>query len=169
MKKSTIFTKVSKSFLILCLLIAMESVMKNQNVSAQTIVGTCVVLQQPCNNNGVLVTKITSGATLPLTFVYVENNSSVTHSNIHAFSDTLRGIQTCSSVTVTDSLNHTLQLKTGITTPFTISVTTSSATCPQKGGSAIVTINSSSKPDSSSMVFLFGTVRNYQFNMEWYR
>jgi len=64
------------------------------STNAQNPTGTCTVLHQPCNFDGVVVTTITSGMTPPLTFNY-RDNYNTTHSNVNALSDTLSGRSVC--------------------------------------------------------------------------
>lgn len=127
------------TFLMLLLMVCLK-------VSAQNPAGYCTVLQQACNNDGILVTLITSGMTPPLDFNY--SNGTV-HTNISTMSDTLSGASFFTHVYITDANQHHLILNTGFIQPFIIDYPlVNPAICPDTIGSVFITINSGSAPDS---------------------
>ena len=131
----------TKILIIILMLTAINSFASNPT-------GTCTVLKQPCNFDGVIVTTITSGMTLPLTFRYGDINYTI-HSNVNSFSDTLYGVSYCYGVYIIDNFGNSLNLSTGIIKPFNVDFpVTTDAICPKTTGTASVTINNGSAPDS---------------------
>ena len=127
-----------------------------QAISQTTGTGTCTVLKQPCNEaDGILVTTITSGLTPPLTFQYSyytsgSSNSAIIHSNVNSLTDTLKGTQGCTYVYVYDAFQHSCSItNTGMVAPFTMDYpVVTPVICPGKTGTAKITINSGTLPDT---------------------
>ncbi len=114
---------------------------------SQNPTGSCSVLQQPCDSDGVLVTTITSGMTPPLTFIY--GNNIIVHNNITVLSDTAYGLPYILNVYVTDNFGNSLYLNSNIVEPFSIDgASVTNPICPDTIGSAQVTINSGNLPAS---------------------
>jgi uncharacterized repeat protein (TIGR01451 family) len=112
------------------------------NASGQT--GTCTVIQQPCNGDGILQTTVTSGMTPPLTFHYYDPFN--TEHTVSGFSDTYIGEFTY-YVWVSDGFNQNLWLPTYMIRPFYVDYpVTTPAICPNPG-SATITINQGTSPD----------------------
>ena len=115
------------------------------SVAIYSQTGTCTVLQQPCNGDGVLVTTVT-GMTPPLTFQYYDYE--YTQHIVNALSDTFMGYKT-SYVRIRDNFQHTLFLNTGMVAPFIFDLpVTTDAICPGLTGTAQVAIFSGIIPDS---------------------
>lgn len=117
--------------------------------------GYCTVVQQPCNNNGILAVTITSGMTPPLDFYYVDNNGTqFVHANVSSLTDNLTGIgNAISYVYVTPTLTpwsiYYTSSATGMIAPFTVDpAITTDAICPSLTGTAQITINGGSTPTS---------------------
>lgn len=137
MKKIIPIICLSASMLLCC-----------KNVLAQPM-GSCTVLHQPCNNDGVLAVNITSGLVPPLTFTYSSSYNSIVHSNINALTDTLYGTSMCSDVYVTDNFGQGLYLPSGMIPPFTVDYPQiTKPICPDTMGSVLFTINQGVMPDS---------------------
>jgi len=110
--------------------------------------GTCTVLQQPCNDDGVLVTTVTSGMVPPLTFRYIDLCCGTVHSNVNALTDTFTGYSSY-WVSISDNYQHYLTLITGMVNPFSVDYpVVTNANCPSSTGTALITINSGAMPDS---------------------
>lgn len=108
--------------------------------------GSCTVVQQPCNGDGILITTIdpASGLVPPLTFTYYDPAGS--QSSPTGWTDTYTGEYTL-FVYVTDGFGHACFLLTGMTRPFNIDpVYPTHAICPNPG-SATITINGGVMPD----------------------
>ncbi len=113
------------------------------SANGQTPTGICTVLQQPCNGDGVLVTTITSGMTLPLTFEYYYFND-VTRHTVNAMSDTLYNIQLSFNIVfISDDYGHFFYLQTGLQGPFEVNFSSINPECPDTMASVEVYINNS--------------------------
>lgn len=162
-KISTLFNKAAVLFLLTGLSVLLFTNGICQAPPPSEGCATCTVLKQPCNeSDGVLAVKVTSTILIPpLTFQYSYyvsggvNSSFVTHSNVNALSDTLKGTQGCSSVYIYDNFQHSCSItNTGMLSPFVIDYpVVTPAICPATTGTAKITINSGAMPD---------TVRWYQ-------
>ena len=120
--------------------------------TAQT--GVYNIIQQPCNNDGILAMTITSGLSAPLDFYFYDvNGSSIVHSNINALTDTLFGITTAiASVYVTPTAapwSVYYYTAVSMVPPFTVDAPIiSHAVCPSLTGTAQLTINGGTSPSS---------------------
>ena len=116
------------------------------SVATYSQTGTCTVLHQPCNDDGVLVTTVT-GMTPPITFYYGYTTGHI----VNALCDTFTGYAS-QWVDIYDNFQHYLYLNTGMMPPFTIdqdsTVEVINAVCPNTTGNAQITINSGAMPDS---------------------
>lgn len=133
---------------------------------SQTPTGFCTVIHQPCNNDGILVTKITSGMTLPLTFIYGYGYSGLTHDSIFSFTDSLVNFNDAyNSVRITDSSGITLILNTGLVAPFTRDpLIINNAICPDTLGTIEVTINGGIIPASVDWwIYYYGYLGSIYF------
>ena len=100
MKNFTNFIKKELFTILLLGILGLFSLNSNAQVPAT---GKDTILKQPCKGaDGILVAKVTSGMTLPLTFYYY-GYPSVTHSNVNSFTDTLKGVQMCWDVFIEDN------------------------------------------------------------------
>jgi uncharacterized repeat protein (TIGR01451 family) len=124
-------------------------------MKAQTPTGTCNIIQQPCNGNGVMTTTISGSVTLPLTFTYYAYDASpISHSNINSIIDTLKGITNpISYIYVTDVNGGIVCIiwsnSIGMLAPFQIdNPIITNAICPSLTGSAELTINGGTAPAS---------------------
>lgn len=112
------------------------------HASAQT--GTCTVIQQPCNGDGILQTTVTSGMTPPLTFQYYDPVQTV--HTVSGYTDTFIGEAT-QGVWITDGFQNYLWLYSGMVPPFDVDYpVTTPAICPNPG-SATITVNNGITPD----------------------
>jgi hypothetical protein len=122
-------------------------------ISAQTGTGTCFVVQQPCNGNGILAVSITSGLTLPLNYYYYNPYGTLlaSHININSYNDTAFALSDAAGfVYVTDALGGTYyNNSTGMIPPFIVDPpVTTHAVCPSLTGTFQVTINGGTSPSS---------------------
>lgn len=143
----------SLKFAKFLMLIAFLSIATIAN--SQTATGYCTVIQQPCNNNGVLAVTITGGLTPPLDFYYYDaNGNSFAHTNVSSLSDNLTGIASpITYVNVTETLTpwtvYYGTSSTGMVAPFTVDpAITTDAICPSLTGTAQITINGGAMPAS---------------------
>jgi hypothetical protein len=110
--------------------------------SGQT--GSCTVIQNACNGDGILETTVTAGMTAPLTFQYWDAFHT-THT-VNAYTDTFTGEWT-PYVLVTDGFQHYLWLNSNMVRPFDPDYPTlTPAVCPNPG-SAQFTVNNGTAPD----------------------
>jgi uncharacterized repeat protein (TIGR01451 family) len=119
--------------------------------SAQTATGTTTIVQQPCNGNGVMAVTITAGLTLPLDYHYFGYGTSVTHTAVNSFTDTLFAIsELIYGVYVIDASGaYYYNYSTGMVNPFTIDpATITNAICPALTGTVQLTINGGTAPAS---------------------
>ncbi len=153
MKTKIKSTKVKQvkfvKFLLLIVFLSFTAIANSQTT------GYCTVIQQPCNNDGILAVTITSGMTPPLDFYYYDSNGNqFIHSNISILTDTLYLIGTkISYVYATPSLTpwsvYYLESSTGMIAPFTVDpAITTDAICPSLTGTAQITINGGATPAS---------------------
>lgn len=106
--------------------------------------GTCTVIQQPCNGDGILQTDVTSGMTPPLTFQYFDPFNTIHIAT--GLTDTFNGEAT-PYVFISDNFQNYLWLNTGMQPPFqTDYPVTAPAYCPNPG-SATITVNNGATPD----------------------
>lgn len=123
-------------------------------IKAQTATGTYNIIQQPCNNDGILAVMITSGLTPPLDFYfYNSNGTTILHSNINSLTDTLFGITTpVTSLYVSSTLTPGsvyFYSPVAMLAPFTVDPpVTTDAICPSLTGTAQITINGGASPAS---------------------
>jgi len=141
----TIITRVNQKFLLIFLSLFIFPFC--DHVLAQT--GTCTVLQQPCNNDGILAVSITSGLLPPLTFTYSNYWNHTVHSNINILKDTLFNASGCDWVYVTDNFSHSIYLQSGMHPPFNVDYPhITNPVCPDTMGSILITIDQGVMPDS---------------------
>jgi uncharacterized repeat protein (TIGR01451 family) len=114
---------------------------------SQTPAGYCTVLQQPCNQDGILVVTITEGLTPPLTFYYRSQEYfipfiEIVHEDIYNYIDTCEGLDFINYVEVWDDFGNHLTLSTGFVPPFTnVQYEISEPVCPVETFGLLITIN----------------------------
>lgn len=113
-----------------------------QSAISQTVTGT--IVQAPCNNDGIY-SVTTTGLTLPITYTYYLNGSTVVHSNVNSTTDQLTNFGMANfgyiSCQVTDgSLNAFTQ--NSYTPSFTFSTSGVSPVCPVTMGTVTATQDS---------------------------
>lgn len=119
----------------------------NLSVFSQTPAGYCTVLQQPCNNDGILVVTVTEGLTPPLTFSYPRHANFLpfldfSHENITTFNDTCYGLDFITYVDVYDYYGNHLQLSTGFVPPITnVEINITEPVCPIETFGVLININ----------------------------
>lgn len=109
----------------------------------------CTVLQQPCNDDGILLTTASPGLTLPISYYYNTSNGIISHSNVFSHTDTLFNIgYTIYSVYGADNSGNSFGISsTGITPAFSIDLPNiTHAVCPNLTGTGSITINGGTSP-----------------------
>lgn len=130
---------IRRNFALLILIIAMFYV--PASIKAQTPAGYCTVIQQPCNQDGILQVVITDGMTPPFT-IYYNSDQDIIHTNINSLTDVCEGLDYIGYVSVWDTYGNHLFLNSGFEQPFTIDELNSlTVTCPEVIASVTVTIN----------------------------
>ncbi len=106
---------------------------------------TSNVLQQPCNNDGILQVTAT-GLTPPLDFIYYFDNTQLAHSGVTSLSDQVTfGAANYGGyyyVYVTDANGNTAGTQGTYTKPFTFNVSYVNPTCPATLGTITASITS---------------------------
>ena len=121
------------------------------NTNAQT--GHFTIIQQPCDEDGIVAFTVDSGLTPPLTFEYYNGGPFVfaTHSNVNTMSDTLYNLYTLHyngfAVHITDNFGNFLSLSGYLPPPFLFDgAFITNAQCPDTIGSVEITINGGQHP-----------------------
>jgi uncharacterized repeat protein (TIGR01451 family) len=134
---------MKKVFEIVIIVLCLTSV----TLSAQTPAGYCTVIQQPCNQDGILQVTITEGLTPPLTFGYFNPTLfypflTTTHENVDSYIDICEGLDFIAYVHVSDNYGNYITLQTGFSPPFTsIAFNITDPVCPIETAALLITIN----------------------------
>ncbi|MCW3083590.1 MAG: hypothetical protein JWP12_956 [Bacteroidetes bacterium] len=118
--------------------------------NAQTI--SCITIQQPCHNNGILAVS-TTGLTPPIDFSYYDGTGGYfQHTGVLSVNDTLRNIGNAIIYVYANSSSIPMPVytsATGMNVPFTVDApVTTNAICPSLTGTAQITINGGTAPAS---------------------
>lgn len=110
-----------------------------QNILSQSATGT--ITQVPCNNDGIY-SITTTGLTLPLTYTYSVNGTTIVHSNINSTTDQLTNLAMNNngyiSCEVTNG-TYTVWAQNNYTPPFQFTTNGNSPTCPATMGTVTAT------------------------------